>query len=378
MYSFEHFELLLNYITEKKIPLLEKNAFTNPLLWELGHVLWFFQKHYIEPLDLEYTDLGKYDYKYDSLVCDIKYRFDELCSFGEILKAFERIKRIVTRTHTKDEYITWVNIMHMHMHLESFYFTLKYIGYDLLQNPTKKVKVEKLNDYLNIPSGAFLQGCNTFTQFSWDNEKPHFNVYINGFSVSKYCVSVYEYKEFVNSENYSNKEYWDYYGFRFIKENNITTPLYWEDQLKFPMRPVCHISLFEAKAYAKWLSEKDGVVYNIPNESEWEYMCKHLKPHTGTMDYHPMENVNDGLQMFGNVWEWCDTRIYPYDGFRIDKLYKEMSYPFFGFKYIIKGGSWCCPSQLATSYYRNAQMPENRIQFIGMRLIKRNDTSAEI
>ena len=75
-------------------------------------------------------------------------------------------------------------------------------------------------------------------------------------------------------------------------------------------------------------------------------------------------------QLIGNCWEWCSEVIYPYNGFSIDPLYREMSYPFFGEKKICKGGSWCVPNYLITSSYRNAQYPETRKQYIGFRIAK--------
>lgn len=372
IYSFDHLDLIVDYINSKKVPLLNDYPDTNPLLWEIGHILWFFQKHYIEELNLENTGLENYGHKYDSLICERKYRFDELISFAQLMNYKEKIRRIVITTHTKDDYVTWVNVLHMHMHLESFYFTLRTLGLDLLQKPTIKTQIDDSLDFHDVPSGSFLQGCNELTQYCWDNEKPHFNVHVDGFQIAKTAISVYQYKQFVNSDAYTNQEYWCYYGWKFIQENEIRTPMHWDSQLKFPMRPVCHVSLYEARAFAKWLSKKHNRNYSIPTESQWEYMAKILQPRTETLNYHPMENANVGHQIYGNVWEWCDTRIYPYDGFRMDKLYKEFSYPFFGYKYIIKGGAWCCPEALITSYYRNAQLPTNRVQFIGIRLVKNN------
>ena len=370
IYSFDHLDLIIDYIHTKKVPLLNDHPYTNQILWEFGHVLWFIQKHYIEELNLENTGLENFNHKYDSLICDRKYRFDELISFAELMMYKENIRRIVLSTHTKNDYVTWVNVLHMHMHLESFYFNLRLLGYDLLQKPTIKTPIDDSLEFYDVRSGTFLQGCNALTQFSWDNEKPHFNAHVDEFQIAKTAISVFQYKQFVNSDAYTNKNYWCHYGWKFIQENEITSPMHWESQLKFPMRPVCHVSLYEARAFAKWLSEKHNANYAIPTETEWEYMAKVLKPCSETLNYHPMENTNVGNQIYGNVWEWCDTRIYPYNGFRIDPLYKEFSYPFFGFKYIIKGGAWCCPESLITSYYRNAQLPTNRVQFIGIRLKK--------
>jgi len=141
--------------------------------------------------------------------------------------------------------------------------------------------------------------------------------------------------------------------------------------------PLVHVSWYEAKAYCKWADVR------LPTESEWEYMAKEFTV-TGNLDYHygdvvpvntdPAMDIfrlpNEPSQPFGNIWEWCENPIYPYDGFTIDPVYREMSYPFFGFKNICRGGSFACPSYLVSSTYRNAQNPDNRMQFIGFRFVK--------
>ena len=82
------------------------------------------------------------------------------------------------------------------------------------------------------------------------------------------------------------------------------------------------------------------------------------------------QNKQGVIQLIGNCWEWCQESIYPYDNFTIDPLYREMSYPFFGFKKVCKGGAWCVPDFMITSSYRNAQLPDTRKQYIGFRIAK--------
>ena len=148
-----------------------------------------------------------------------------------------------------------------------------------------------------------------------------------------------------------------------------------------------NISYYEAMAYCKWANVR------LPYEYEYEYVATN----GGTTKY-PWGNNNDNMedycninytqfivpvdkyergnnnrgisQLIGNVWEWCQEAIYPYDGFKIDPVYREMSYPFFGFKKICKGGCFAVPNFLIHPKYRNAQYPDCRIQFIGFRVCK--------
>lgn len=154
-----------------------------------------------------------------------------------------------------------------------------------------------------------------------------------------------------------------------------------------PNKPIVNISWYEANAYCRWANCR------LPTESEWEYLAtnggttkypwgnKNLNDSFANLNYK-FDGVvdvdlyiggtnNDGIQqLFGNCWEWCQEPIYPYNGFEIDPVYREMSYPFFGFKKICRGGAWCVPDFLINSKYRNAQMPDCRIQYIGFRVVK--------
>ena len=170
------------------------------------------------------------------------------------------------------------------------------------------------------------------------------------------------------------------------KRKNITYPLYYND-IKDSNIPIYHISYYEAEAFCKMFN------YRLLYEKEWEYLSTNggetLYPWGNKMDINKCnldysnivlevdnqnkKNVNKwGIEgLIGNVWEWCEDSIYPYDGFKIDPIYKEMSFPYFGFKKICRGGCFNVPNYLIHSKYRNAQYPDCRIQYIGFRVVKK-------
>ena len=147
-------------------------------------------------------------------------------------------------------------------------------------------------------------------------------------------------------------------------------------------------SWYEANAFCKWLGGR------LPTESEWEYVAtnngttKYPSGNTkiGNLDYYigdvvPISSYPAGdtfhktdknergiIQLLGNVWEWCEDVFYPYDGFTIDPIYREFSYPFFGYKKILRGGSWAVPHILINSKYRNAQAPDCQYQYTVLEL----------
>ena len=131
-----------------------------------------------------------------------------------------------------------------------------------------------------------------------------------------------------------------------------------------------NVTWYEAKAYCNFYGLK------MITESEWEYLADNninsICDYTESKSVNEEKNVNRfGVYgLYGNYWEWCENSIYPYDGFVIDPVYREMSYPFFGYKKICRGGAWCVPKFLATRTYRNAQLPECYYQFITFRVKK--------
>ena len=243
-------------------------------------------------------------------------------------------------------------------------------------------------DFVDICDGIFMQGSNKKSQpFVFDNELPSFIERVNKFKISKTVVTNHIYYKFILDGGYHKKELWSHYGWLYIKENKINFPKYWVsdkygvkiyfnskwyDLYQIPNYPICHISWWEAEAFCKWYGGR------MILEKEWEYASLFCKNEIPNIDYKngilPVDHVqfkNDKItQMFGNVWEWCQEFIYPYKGYKIDPVYREYSYPFFGFKKVVKGSSWATPKLLNYVSYRNAQLPECRYQYISFRVVK--------
>ena len=154
----------------------------------------------------------------------------------------------------------------------------------------------------------------------------------------------------------------------FIYENGEYYEKIFGQKIKLRYNHPVNVTWYEAQAFCKFYN------FRMLKESEWEYLADNKN--NAIFDYHfPVsikedKNVNRHgiVGLYGNYWEWCEESIYPYDGFKIDPVYREMSYPFFGYKKICRGGAWCVPSFLATKTYRNAQLPDCYYQFISFRV----------
>lgn len=383
---------------------IQKGQGTNPLLWEIGHYCYFYEYHTFKKLIPEYNiDISNGDI-YDSFKTSREVRFKETHSKKLIINyLFYVMKTLKVMLNMElneiNSYLILLSILHNHMHCESMIFTQKLLGYQSIFNYKFNLKKLANFEFINIKGGKFNQGNKEGDYLvSFDNEMPSFEVEVKDFHISKYCITELIILQFILDEGYNKKEYWSDNGWRWVTENKIKHPFYWIYKNKnFYIRdcnkirnleynlPACHISWYEADAICKWFGGR------LPTESEWEYVATNggttkypwgneFKDNIANLNY--TGNIcdvsefqeganNDGiLQLLGNVWEWCEEPIYPYDGYTIDPVYREFSYPFFGYKKILKGGSWAVPDILINPKYRNAQMPDCRIQFTGFRVVK--------
>ena len=380
----------------------------NPILWQCGHIVYFYKKHCHNYFDINYTEDVKNNIDfYDSFITKSKFRYNKnrLLDLYVLFEEYKHLYNIICETISKNKgnkYVLLLSILHNEMHIEALIFTGLHLEYKLkdfisvgisnisLRGTSKNIIFKP--KFIKISSGLFIQGSRVSADYlSFDNERPVFRKFIEDFYISDTPITEYQFLQFILDSGYKTPEYWTIESWQWINDNNIECPLYWSlDNLNIRKSnyPICNISWYEAKAYCNWAEVR------LPTESEWEYVATYygkykypwgnvMIPKYCNLNYkvnRPLE-VDDGRlqnektplnvkQLIGNVWEWCEEPIYPYNGFNIDPIYREMSYPFFGFNKICRGGSFAMPDYLIHSRYRNAQMPDCRIQFIGFRVCK--------
>ncbi|HVW65121.1 MAG TPA: ergothioneine biosynthesis protein EgtB [Nitrosospira sp.] len=227
--------------------------------------------------------------------------------------------------------------------------------------------------------------------FAFDNEMPRHSVFIKPFSMASRLVTNAEYQAFIANGGYECPELWLSDAWDRVCGDGWRAPLYWEKTGKewmhftchgmqplVPEEPVCHVSYYEADAFARW----SGV--RLPTEFEWELAAgsalasQEIQKVAGNMledeTYHPgpAEHASGHLQqLFGDAWEWTCSPYSPYPGYRPPAgLEGEYNGKFMCNQMVLRGGSCATPASHIRKSYRNYFAPQARWQFSGIRLAR--------
>lgn len=217
--------------------------------------------------------------------------------------------------------------------------------------------------------------------FAFDNETPRHRCWLDPFCLASRPVSNGEYQAFMADGGYRRPEPWLSDGWTVVQQQGWSAPLYWVEEAGTwwqmtlgglePVdagEPVCHVSYYEADAYARWAGQR------LPGEAEWEASASGLGPagHWADAGYlQPLAaNPGPGLrQCYGDVWEWTRSAYGPYPGYRPPAgALGEYNGKFMCNQMVLRGGSCATPAGHIRPSYRNFFYPADRWQFSGIRL----------
>jgi len=217
--------------------------------------------------------------------------------------------------------------------------------------------------------------------FCFDNELPRHRTWIQPFELGSRPVTNAEFREFIRAGGYSQHSIWLSDGWALVQRESWQRPLYWAESLDHeftlmgqreinPNAPVCHLSYYEADAFARWAQAR------LPSEAEWETAARGLPTsgnfvEAGTWHPIPASQATPSRQMFGDVWEWTRSSYSPYPGFEpAAGALGEYNGKFMVNQLVLRGGSCATPITHIRPSYRNFFPPDARWQFSGLRLAR--------
>jgi ergothioneine biosynthesis protein EgtB len=381
----------------------------SPTKWHLAHITWFFETFLLEPFE---RDFKPFDASFRVLfnsyyqgVGDMHPRAKRGLithpSLQEVKRyraaVDERMQRLIAGHEGNTELASLVTLglHHEQQHQELLLTDIKHaLSFSpshpayARRWPMTSVQAQPLR-WFGHEGGLVDHGFDAALDgaFCFDNETPRHRAYTAPFELASRPVNYGEYLAFIEDGGYRRPELWLSAGWDWVKSESRRAPLYWREidgrwmnhtlqglvELD-PRTPVCHLSYFEADAYARWSEAR------LPTEVEWELAARLLKSHgrpnlADRGAFHPLpaeEAPNDEpMQMYGDVWEWTQSSYSPYPGYRaLPGAVGEYNGKFMCNQYVLRGGSCATPAGHVRASYRNFFPTDAQWQFSGLRLAR--------
>ncbi|MEA2848735.1 MAG: hypothetical protein QOG78_4016 [Rhodospirillaceae bacterium] len=375
----EHFLSVRNVTEHLAAPLsaedqtVQSMPDASPTKWHLAHTTWFFETFVLRPHARDYRVFDPaYEYLFNSYYEAVGPRHPRpqrgmitRPGVGEIL-AYRRhvsdaMAALLTKSDNRIDQVVELGLHHEQQHQELLLMDAKHL---LAQNPLKpayKTAVAPKGDARPLAwrefEGGLVEIGHDGTGFAFDNEGPRHRVWLEPFALATRPVSCGEYLAFMEDGGYRRPEFWLSTGWDCVGQRDWQAPLYWErdgDGWQVftlsgmapidPAQPVCHVSAYEAAAYAKWAGKR------LPREHEWE---------TGA----------GAVEGIGQVWEWTASPYVAYPGYREPAgAIGEYNGKFMANQMVLRGGCAATPAGHIRTTYRNFFPPDARWMFGGLRL----------
>jgi gamma-glutamyl hercynylcysteine S-oxide synthase len=357
----------------------------SPLVWDLGHIaafedLWISRATEGPMLRADLVDVYDADETPRAKRGDLPFlKTHEALAYLEQVQA-RTVSVLESDAERMNPDLVELVIRHEQQHNETMLqtFQLAHLNSPFshrLEQFQADVTVSELAGltFVEIDAAAVPIGADPEAGFAYDNERPRHVAELDAFRIGRTPVTNAAWLEFIERGGYERPEWWSPEGWAWRTAERASAPLTWtQDGRQWrlgelraidPAEPVIHVSCFEADAFAR----AHGV--RLPTEFEWE-LAASWDPVAELKVTPEAEGVSPlGIQgMIGNVWEWTSSAFDGYPGFAAYP-YREYSEQFFGDRYrVLRGGSWASRPLIATTTFRNWDLPERRQIFSGLRL----------
>jgi len=377
----------------------------SPTKWHLGHTTWFFETFLLSRFDPDYRVFDPaFGYLFNSYYEAVGPRhprpergllsrptLDIVMAYRDHVSA--AIARLIERV-AEPEWIEMAVLLelgahHEQQHQELILMDIKHVfSLNPLLPAYQAPQLQVQATVSPLPwvdfGGGLKEIGHSGSGFAFDNESPRHKVWIEPFRLAARPVTCGEYLGFIEESGYTRPEFWLSDGWATVREQGWEAPLYWlrEDsewsiftlsgrRRLDPAEPVCHLSFYEADAFARWAGER------LPTEAEWEIAAEGLLVSGNFADrghFHPCADSSSDAaprlrQMYGDVWEWTASPYTAYPRFRpAGGAIGEYNGKFMCNQIVLRGGAAVTPNGHIRATYRNFFPPSARWAFGGLRL----------
>ncbi|MBK8895579.1 MAG: 5-histidylcysteine sulfoxide synthase [Propionivibrio sp.] len=416
--TFDRYEQLFEVLSCDEAYYEKPIALRHPLIFYLGHTATFFVNKLllaglvdqrINPRfesmfavgvdEMSWDDLNEARYDWPS-VGEVKaYRVAVRETVGQLIRT-QPLSLPIAWEHPW--WIILMGIEHERIHLETSavlirQHRLKYVTAHPAWPPCRITATAPKNDLVAIPAAQFRVGRNAndidgplaCTYYGWDNEFGRHEAATAEFQASRYLVSNREFLEFVEAGAYADESLWPDEGAGWLRFTKAEHPAFWIreggpwrlrlmlEEVPMPWDWPVEVNYHEAKAFCNWKARVSDAPVRLPTEDEWQALrafagidalacgaeersSRNTIPANLQLDHYasscPVTEFAHGplFDVIGNVWQWTETPIYPFDGFEVHAVYDDFTTPTYDGRHnIIKGGSWisCGNEALPASRY---------------------------
>jgi ergothioneine biosynthesis protein EgtB len=379
----------------------------SPTKWHLAHTSWFFETFILGPLDPAYRVFDPtFAYLFNSYYEAVGPRHprpergllsrptvDAVGAYRDhvttgMLRLIEEAGEAAWREAAP---LIELGLHHEQQHQELILMDIKHVfSVNPLLPAYQAPRLHALAAAASAASwvefeGGLLEIGHAGPGFAFDNEGPRHKVWLDPFRLASHPVSCGEYRDFIADGGYCRPELWLSDGWATVQQQGWQAPLYWRaeaDNWRLftlsgerpldPAEPVCHVSFYEADAFARWTGKR------LPSEAEWEVAAKGLPLRGNFADdghFHPRRDAapvstEPALhQMIGDVWEWTASPYTAYPRFRpVAGAIGEYNGKFMSGQMVLRGGAAVTPADHIRATYRNFFPPASRWAFSGLRL----------